>query len=121
MVVSRTSADKAALLEQFTGRKIDEKIDLRIAYGDYVQAINPLKDNQVENANTHGCMFSNRFIIAICSARISNIFFHLCHSETDRIADRKRPDVANQHAELTGPVHCFTYARRSNQDVRCDG
>jgi hypothetical protein len=75
MLASRTSADKAALLEQFTGRKIDAKIDLRIANGDYVQAINPLKDNQVENANTHGCMFSNRFIIAICSARISNIFF----------------------------------------------
>ena len=43
-------------LEHFTGRKIDAKIDLRIAYGDYVQEINPLKDNQVENANTHGCI-----------------------------------------------------------------
>ena len=52
MVASRTSADKVPPLEQFTGRKIDARIDLRIAYGDYVQAI-----NQVENANnTHGCV-----------------------------------------------------------------
>ena len=36
--------------------KIDTKIDLRISFGDYVQAINPKKDNQVENANTHGCI-----------------------------------------------------------------
>ena len=56
MVASRTSADKVPPLEQFTGRKIDAKIDLRIVYGDYVQAINPLKNNQVENANTHGCI-----------------------------------------------------------------
>jgi hypothetical protein len=56
MVASRTSADKVPPLEQFTGRKIDAKIDLRIVYGDYVQAINPLKNNQVENANTLGCI-----------------------------------------------------------------
>ena len=56
MVASRTSADKVPPLEQFTGRKIDARVDLRIAYGDYVQAINPSKDNQVENANTHGCI-----------------------------------------------------------------
>jgi len=33
-----------------------ERIDLRIAFGDYVQAINLKKDNQVESANTHGCV-----------------------------------------------------------------
>jgi len=56
MVASRTSSDKVSPLEQFTGRKIDAKIDLRISFGDYVHAVNPKKDNQVENANTHGCI-----------------------------------------------------------------
>jgi hypothetical protein len=56
MVASRTSLDKVSPLEQFTGRKIDAKVDLRISFGDYVQAINPMKDNQVENANTHSCI-----------------------------------------------------------------
>jgi hypothetical protein len=56
MVASRTSSDKVSPLKQFTGRKIDAKIDLRISFGDYVHAVNPKKDNQVENANTHGCI-----------------------------------------------------------------
>ena len=56
MVASSTSTDKTSPYEQFTGRKLDAKIDLRVAYGDYVQAINPKKDNQVANANTHGCV-----------------------------------------------------------------
>jgi len=56
MVALKTSGDKVSPLEQFTGRKIDAKIDLRISFGDYVQAINPNKDNQVESANTHGCI-----------------------------------------------------------------
>ena len=44
MVASRTSLDKVSPLEQFTGRKIDAKIDLRISFGDYVRAINnPMK------------------------------------------------------------------------------
>ena len=52
LVASSTSADKTSPFEQqFTGRKLDAKIDLRIAFGDYVQAI-----NHVENANTHGCV-----------------------------------------------------------------
>ena len=56
LVSSSTSADKTSPFEQFTGRKLDAKIDLRIIFGDYVQAINPKKDNQVENTNTHGCV-----------------------------------------------------------------
>ena len=56
LVASSTSADKTSPFEQFTSRKLDAKIDLTIAFGDYVQAINPKKDNQVENANTHGCV-----------------------------------------------------------------
>ena len=55
-MASSTSVDKTSPFEQFTGRKLDAAIDLRIAFGDYVQAINPKKDNQVENANTHGCV-----------------------------------------------------------------
>jgi hypothetical protein len=44
MVASRTSLDKVSPLEQFTGRKIDAMIDLRISFGDYVRAINnPMK------------------------------------------------------------------------------
>ncbi len=34
MVASRTSGDKVSPLEQFTGRKINAKIDLRISFGD---------------------------------------------------------------------------------------
>jgi hypothetical protein len=56
LVASSTSADKISPFEQFTGRKLDAAIDLRVAFGDYVHAINPKKDNQVENANTHGCV-----------------------------------------------------------------
>ena len=36
LVASSTSADKTSPFEQFTGRKLDAKIDLRIAFGDYV-------------------------------------------------------------------------------------
>ena len=56
MVASSTSTDKTTPYEQFTGRLLDAKIDLRVAFGDYVQAINPKKENQVANANTHGCV-----------------------------------------------------------------
>ena len=56
MVASSTSADKTSPFKQFTCRKFDAKIDLRIAFVDYVLAINPKKDNQVENAKTHGCV-----------------------------------------------------------------
>jgi hypothetical protein len=38
LVASSTSADKTSPFEQFIGRKLDAKIDLRIAFGDYVQA-----------------------------------------------------------------------------------
>ena len=44
--------DKVSPLGQFTGRKIDAKIDLIISFGDYFHAINPLNDNQVKNAKT---------------------------------------------------------------------
>ena len=50
MVASRTSIDKVSPLEQLIGSKTDARIDLRLSFGVYVQAINPMKDNQVENA-----------------------------------------------------------------------
>jgi hypothetical protein len=37
LVASITSADKTSPFEQFTGRKLDAAIDLRIAFGDYVR------------------------------------------------------------------------------------
>jgi hypothetical protein len=97
MVASRTSSDKVSPLEQFTGRKIDAKIDLRISFGGYVHAVNQKKDNQVENANTHGC-------IAV--------------RQTGSLTD-----VATQHAQFREkrPVHRPAYARRSHEDAGCDG
>jgi hypothetical protein len=52
LVASSTSADKTSPFEQFTGRKFDAKIDLRIAFGDYVQAINPRRTTK-SRTRTH--------------------------------------------------------------------
>jgi len=56
MIASANSLDNTSPLEQFTGRKLDAKIDFRVAFGDYVQATNPEKTNGVNDPNTHGCI-----------------------------------------------------------------
>ena len=56
MVASANSMDHSSPLEQFSGRKLDAKLDFRVAFGDYVQATNPDKTNSVKDANTHGCI-----------------------------------------------------------------
>jgi hypothetical protein len=55
MQPSSTSVDRASPLEKFTGRKLDAKRDLRVQFGDYVQATVPLTDNTM-TARTQGCI-----------------------------------------------------------------
>ena len=52
---TRTTTDKTSPYEQFTGRKLDAKIDLRVNFGDYVQATEPTTDNTM-SARTKGCV-----------------------------------------------------------------
>ena len=54
MVAVASSVDKVSPMEQFTGRKLDAKLDLRVNFGDYLQATNPYKTNQVGPAATEG-------------------------------------------------------------------
>ena len=52
---SRTSTDRTSPHEQFTGMKLDARRDLRIAFGDYVQATVPVTDNTM-SARTLACI-----------------------------------------------------------------
>jgi hypothetical protein len=55
MQPSSTCVDRASPLEKFTGRKLDAKRDLRVQFGDYVQATVPSTDNTM-TARTQGCI-----------------------------------------------------------------
>ena len=55
MQASSASTDRTSPLEQFTGRKLDAKIDLRIQFGDYLQATVPATDNSMAT-RTQGCI-----------------------------------------------------------------
>ena len=52
MQPSRVSVDRISSLEQFTGRKIDAARDLRVQFGDYVQATVGNTDNTMRS-RTH--------------------------------------------------------------------
>lgn len=52
---SATGPDDASPYEQFTGRKLDAKLDLRVGFGDYVQATVPNTDSTLK-ARTQGCI-----------------------------------------------------------------
>ena len=54
MQPSRVSVDRTSPLEQFIGRKIDATRDLRIQFGDYVQATDSDTDNTM-CSRTQGC------------------------------------------------------------------
>ena len=49
------SLDKTCPFEQFTGRKLDAKIDFRFKFGDYVQATVPMTNNSMAT-RTQGCI-----------------------------------------------------------------
>jgi hypothetical protein len=52
---SRTSVNRTSPLEQFTGRKIDAARDLRVQFGDYVQATVSDTDSTMRS-RTQGCI-----------------------------------------------------------------
>ena len=52
---SRLMNDRTIPLEQFTGRKIDSARDLRVQFGDYVQATVSNTDNTMRS-RTQGCI-----------------------------------------------------------------
>jgi hypothetical protein len=52
---SRTSTSNVSALEQFTGRKINAVTDLRVQFGDYLQATVPTPDNSMRS-RTQGCI-----------------------------------------------------------------
>ena len=49
MQPSRVSVDRTSPLEQFSGRKIDAARDLRVQFGDYVQATVGNTDNTMRS------------------------------------------------------------------------
>ena len=55
MQASTTSIDHTSPLEQFSGMKLDAKRDLRVGFGDYVEATVPNTDNTMA-ARTEGCI-----------------------------------------------------------------
>jgi Reverse transcriptase (RNA-dependent DNA polymerase) len=55
MQPSRISVDRTSPLEQFTGRKLDAARDLRVQFGDYVQATVSDTDNTMRS-RTQGCI-----------------------------------------------------------------
>ena len=55
MQPSRVMNDRTSPLEQFTGRKIDAARDLRVHFGDYVQATVSNTDNTMRS-RTQGCI-----------------------------------------------------------------
>jgi len=55
MQVSSSSTDMTTPWEQYLGRKVDAKIDLRVGFGEYVQAIKPSTDNTM-NSRTEACI-----------------------------------------------------------------
>ena len=55
MQSSCVSVDRTSPLEQFTGRKIDAARDLRVQFGDYVQATASNTDNTMRS-RTQGCI-----------------------------------------------------------------
>ena len=55
MQPSRNALDRTSPLQQFTGRKLDARVDLRVNFGDYVQATVPVTDNTM-TARTQGCI-----------------------------------------------------------------
>jgi predicted lactoylglutathione lyase len=55
MQPSRTTQDRTSPLEQFTGRKLDAARDLRVQFGDYVQATVSDPDNSMR-PRTQGCI-----------------------------------------------------------------
>ena len=55
MCVSSTSTDKVTPWEQYMGRKVDARVDLRVGFGEYVQATVPMTDNSMK-ARTEGCV-----------------------------------------------------------------
>jgi hypothetical protein len=46
------TSDKISPLELFTGRRTDFKIDLRVSFGDYVQAHTPQSSNNMDARST---------------------------------------------------------------------
>lgn len=50
-----TSIDRVSPIEQFTGRKLDYKLDFRVEFGDYCQATVPNTDNSMAS-RTEGCI-----------------------------------------------------------------
>jgi len=55
MCVSSTSTDKVTPWEQYVGRKVDAKVDLRVGFGEYVQATVPTTDSSMKT-RTEGCI-----------------------------------------------------------------
>jgi predicted phage tail protein len=52
---SRSSMDKVSPFEQFSGRKLDMRTDVRVGFGEYVQATVPVTDNSM-SGRTQGCI-----------------------------------------------------------------
>lgn len=55
MQVSATSMDNITPWEQYKGRKIDTRLDLRVGFGEYIQATVPNTDNSMK-PRTEGCI-----------------------------------------------------------------
>jgi hypothetical protein len=73
MQPSRMSVNRTSPLEQFTGRKIDAARDLRVQFGDYVQATVSESDDIVESDD-------DRIVrLTILLIRWVELHEHRCH------------------------------------------
>lgn len=114
MQPSRTSTSSISPVEQFTGRKIDAAKDLRVQFGDYLQATVPDPDNSMRS-RTQGC------IALLPTGNLTGSVKMLCLA-TDRTITRDQfkvlpmPDLVIQH--ITAIAASEGYTRDTTLDLR---
>ena len=113
MQPSRTSTSNISPVEQFTGRKVDAAKDLRVQFGDYLQATVPDPDNSMRS-RTQGC------IALLPTGNLTGSVRMLCLA-TNRTITRDQfkvlpmPDLVIQH--ITAIAASEGYTRDTNLDL----
>ena len=103
---SSTATDKTSPLEQFTGRKLDAKRDLRVQFGDYIQATVPVTDNSMTE-RTQGC------IALLPTGNLTGSVKMLCLA-TNAIVTRDQfvvlpmPDIVTKHITLAAETEGYS-------------
>jgi Reverse transcriptase (RNA-dependent DNA polymerase) len=113
MQPSRMSVDRTSPLEQFTGRKIDAARDLRVQFGDYVQA-RIIETDNTPRSRTQGC------IAALPTGNLTGSVKMWCLA-TNAVVTRDQfkilpmPDLVIAH--ITSLAEAQGYTRGNDPDI----